>query len=471
VTSATEESRRTAFTAAYQMGDQGRELFVWLAGQDLPAARRAAVLSLYLRWRRDRAYVFDLMDQISREVGLPPIWRKGRVLRFLGDLSITIYINHPGDQEVIARTSALWQRILRRRLRLQQLLFLVRAPIIGHLQAILAGRTLRTAVLADLQDVNVFFRQTAEQRARFLRTAPLVDPRASIGSAQQQDDLVGLLESPIYLHRILAALVIAIHAVVEPAATARLVDDLRPRLDGQGLLWATLAYTVPLPDTPDSWVEQLESLTDELVERYRDAYFGADGGIVSQFDIALLPLGLAYGKRGRGMPRFEAMIERGLREDRPLAMRLIRGLGAVGVYYPQAVFETLRGCVADLEATDTADAFVDALAAMRPLHFDTVDLFLDQIGAPDAIRDRVSRQDGSQLVSRCVMWVGYYNNAVHESVNYPIMRQVLVIDALLALGAAHGPSDFVRAYSLGVLDLLEETDFELMRWAQPDAPG
>ena len=151
-------------------------------------------------------------------------------------------------------------------------------------------------------------------------------------------------------------------------------------------------------------------------------------------------------------------------------MRVVRGLGAVGVYYPQAVFETLRPCVPDLEAADTADAFVDALAAMRPLHFDTVDLFLDQVGAPDAIRTRISAAEGSQLVSRCVMWVGYYNNAVHEAVHYPIMRRALVIDALLALGRARSPSEFMRAYTVGVLDLLEETDFELLRWTLPDAP-
>jgi hypothetical protein len=465
-----EEARRTAFTAAYQMGEQGRDLFVWLAGEDLPATRRAAVLSLYLRWRRDRAYVFDLMDRLGREVGLPPLWRKGRILRFLGDLSITIYINHPEDPEVIARTSALWRRVLRRRLRLQQLLFLVRAPIVGHLQAVIAGRTLRTAILADLQDVDVFFRQTAAERERFLRIAPLVDPGAPIDGPDERDDLVALLGSGIYLHRILGALVIATHAVVEPEATARLIDGLRPRLDGGGLLWATLAYTVPLPGTSDGWVEHLERLTDDLAEHHRTAFFGADDGIVARFDIALLPLGLAYGKRGGGMPRFEAMIERGLREDRPLAMRVIRGLGAVGIYYPQAVFETLRACLPDLGATDTADAFVDALAAMRPLHFDTVDLFLAEAGVPDAIRDRISGHEDSQLVARCVMWVGYYNNAVHESVNYPIMRQALVIDALLALGKARGPADFMRAYSVGVLDLLEQADFELIRWTATDAP-
>ena len=466
---AKQESRRTAFKAAYLMGDQGRELFIWLAGQDLPAARPAAVLSLYLRWRRDRPFVFGLLDDLARDVGLPPFGRRGRVLRFLGDLSITIYINHPDDDEVIRRTSLLWRRVLRGRLRLHRLLFLMRGPILGHIQAIISARTLRTAVLAEIQDPDALFHQSAEARERFLRIVPLVDPGEKVGTDAQRADVAALLESEILIHRVLAALVIAIHAVRDPERMRRFVDDLWRQVGAQGRMWSTLAYAVPLPGTPEAWVEQLEGMTRRLIEEHRATFLGQDDPLLARFDIVLLPLGLAYGKRGGGMPLFQELLERGLHEDPPVAVRVIHGLAAVGVYYPHAVFEVLRVCADDLDRPETAEAFVDAMAAMRALHFDAVDLFLQQVGVPDAIRDRVSKQETSQLVSRCVHWIGYYSNAVHEGLNYPIMRKALLIDALESLGRARRASDFTRAHTPTLLNLLEATDFELIRWTKRDA--
>lgn len=469
-----QEGRRTAFKAAYLMGERGRELFVWLAGEELPAARRDAVLSLYLRWRRDRQFVFDLLDTLANRVAMPPFGRRGRVLRFMGDLSITIYINHPDDKEVLERTAALWHRVLRKRLRLHRLLFLVRGPIIGNVQAILTARTLQMMVLAELEDPSAIFRQKPEERERFLRMVPMVDPTASLDSQERRKDLTALLESALLPHRILAALVIAVHATTAPPATRQLLDELRPTFSAQGLLWAILAYAVPLPNTPDEWVGQLESMTSELADRHRATFMGREGTLLARFDIALLPLGLAYGKRGQRMRLFEDLIDRGRREDPDMTARIIRGLAPVGIYYPYAVFETLRVCADAFGHEQTgdaaiADALVETLAAMRALHFDAVDLFLQQIRAPDGIRDKVSRQESSQIVSRCVRWIGYYNNAVHESVNYPIMREALVIAALNALGNARQASDFTRAYTPTVLNLLEESDFELIRWTEHPA--
>lgn len=477
---ATEEGRRTAFKAAYLMGDQGRDVFTWLAGEDLPAARRAAVLSLYLRWRRDPRYVSELLEQhISRAVGLPPIGRRGRILRFLGDLSITIYINHPDDDDMVRWMSAMWRRVLRRQLRLNQLLFLLRGPIVGHLQAIAAVPTLRTALLAELQDPDEFFRQAPDDRDRFVRTVELVDPTAGIATEARRDDLVGLLRSGILLHRILGALVIAVHAWREPEATWQIVQELRARLDGPGLLWATLAYSVPLRDTPVSWVPQLESMTADLAEQHRGTLFGEDSELLSRFDIALLPLGIAYGKQGRGMPLFDAWLERGLHSgpgaDRALAVRTIRGLAAVGVYFPHAVFESLQVCADDFRRTDTDDAVVDALvgslAAMRSLHFDAVDLFLQQVGASDAVRRGVSMLDSPDLVSHCVRWLGYFSNAVHVALNYPVMRQSLLIAGLEALGKARRASDFTRTYTATMLHLLEQAEFDMSRWIVRDVPA
>ena len=480
-----QEGRRTAFRAAYLMGERGRELFMWLSGEDRPAARRDALQSLYLHWLRDRQFVFGLLDTLADDaMPLPPRWRRGRVLRFLAYLSITIYVNHPEDAEVVKRTTALWNHVLRERWRLHQLLSVFRASVFDHLKAIVALRTLQTLNIEELADPELIFRQQPKERARFLRMVPLVDPATRIDSQREREDLRALLESAILPHRILGALIIAIHAVDDPTKTAKMLGELRPVLTSQGLLWATIAYAVPLPDTPEAWVAQLESMTNELVDRHRATFMAEEGGILERFDIALLPLGLAYGKRGNGMPLFETLLERGRRDDPALAARIVRGLAPVGVYFPYAVFETLRVCAdafrdngsgkaesgkAESGKARIADALVDTLSAMRALHFDAVDLFLQEIRAPDAIRTKISRQESSQVVSRCALWLGYYNNAVHESVNYPIMRDGLVIAAFEALGNAHSPTDFTHAYTASVLKLLKDTDFELTRWMERPA--
>ena len=171
------------------------------------------------------------------------------------------------------------------------------------------------------------------------------------------------------------------------------------------------------------------------------------------------------------MPLFERLLAHGRAGDAALHVRMIRGLAAVGVYYPYAVFEALRPSVDDLDDPAVATAFVDTLASMRALQFDAVDLFLKQVGAPDAIRERISAQELSELVSRCVRWVGYYNNAVHESLNYPRMRDALVVNALESLGNAHSAGDFMRAHTPTILRLLEDADFDLIRWTEPYATG
>jgi hypothetical protein len=449
------------------MGDDGRELFRWLAGERLPAARRAGTLSLYLRWRRDRAFVFDLMDELGAAVRLPPLWRSGRVLRFLAELSITIYVNNPSDPEVIQRTSRLWRTVLRKRLRLDRLAFLLRAPLLTHLQAVVSARTLQMALLPEIQDPGRFFRQSPNERERFLRVVPLLDPSAKLSDGGI-DDLLRLLDSDIVLHRILAALVVGARHVRDPHAGADLVSTLRRDVDGRGLLWLLLAHAIPPPDTSEGWIPQLESMTQELAERHPATFAGDDEPVLRAFDAVLLPLAFAYAGERRGMPLIEALLADGLEADPFRAARVIRGLAAVGVYDPVAMFSLMRPARAALDEPVIRQALVATLGSVRALYFDLVDVFLEEVRIPDPIRREVLEATDDRLVDRCVQWGGYYGNAIHACTTYPVMRQALVIDALDALGRAHDPSRFLRSYTPGVLRLLEQSDFELLRWTRPE---
>ena len=464
---ATEETRQTAFRAAFLIGADGRRLFTWIAAGSDEAARRSAVLSLYLHWRRDPAYVNALLVDLVNRVSLPPLWRSGRVLRFLADLSITIYINHPERDDVVRNTSRLWRAVFTRRLRLNQLLFLIRGPL-GHQAAkAFSGRTLSTALLTELQPPTRFFDQTDEQRARFLRTVPLVDPAERFDGQGRVDDLVALFDSEILLHRILAALVLVIHAADEPERAGALVDELEGRLGDHGAFWTLLAFAVPLPTTPSAWIPRLEAMTVRLVEQRRGLLFEPDS-ILERFDIALLPLGLAYGKERLEMPVIARLLADSLAHDRALGLRLVRSLAAVGFYYPEAVFATLRRQPDLLHDEDARPAVAQTLATIRTLHFDRVDLFLSEMRAPDALRVEIGRQPPPSLVARCINWIGFYNNAVHQALYAPAMRRTLLIGGLTALGEARKPSDFIGPYTDAAIDLAERAKFELIRWTEPD---
>ncbi len=448
------------------MGVEGRELFTWIAEQDDATARRSAVLSLYLHWRRDPQYVNALMSDLAAMVRFPPLMRSGRVLRFLADLSITIYINHPEREDVILQTSRLWSYVLRRRLRLDQLFFLARGPLGHQVAKAFSGRTLSTALLPELQSPTRFFNQTDEERARFLRIVPLVDPNESMTSFHRVDDIVALFESDILLHRILAALVVAIHSVTEPKETGGLVDELQPRLSAGASLWTLLAYAVPLPSTPASWIPRLEIATERLFEQQQNVLFEG-GSILERFDISLLPLGLAYGKSRLDMPVVEDLLSSAQKRDRRLTARLVHGLAAVGFYYPECVFSTLRRFPDLARDPDATESLAETLATIRSLHFDRVDLFLADIHAPDSFRASIARQPDPGLIARCINWVGYYNNAVHQALEYPAMRQTLLIGGLTALGEARRPSDFIGRYTDAAIDMAKRANFELIRWTDP----
>ena len=196
---------------------------------------------------------------------------------------------------------------------------------------------------------------------------------------------------------------------------------------------------------------------------------GEDGGILGQFDIGLLPLGLAYGKRGVAMPLVDELLDDALDSDRPLAHRLVRGLAAVGFYYPESVFATLAPrAAALLSQPDGSEALVATLATIRVLHFDRVDLFLGRIGAPDSLRARVAAHGEPGLIARCIDWIGWYNNAVHQALHYPAMRRTLLIGALRALGEAKRPADFIGPYTDAIIDMGERAQFRLIRWTSPD---
>ncbi len=319
------------------------EVFRRAAADDRETVRQTALLYAYLQWRPDdpdclpvRLYA-DLAPRVKITGQL--LHKADRlVLDFLAGLSITIYINHPDRPEVVAQTAALWYELLKDRLKLHLLnrkaFVKLATPLVAQLYS---KRLLDAALFSGLQDADEFFAADDAERKAIGRVVPLFDPASDL--AAQVDDVAALLQSPLAISRMVGAMVVAVHAFDDPAATEALVRQLFGRLDGQGRRWALWAFSVLIEKSPEAWVPLLEDLTRTFVEENGDVFLAADGGTRAPFDIDLLPLGLAYGRRGGPMTSFGTLLAGA---EPALLARVVRGLAAVGFFCPQATLQTMR---------------------------------------------------------------------------------------------------------------------------------
>lgn len=454
--------------AAYLIGPGANEIFRWVAVEGSTALRQAASYALYLRWTPEPGNLTSkLLKDLAGQISLTSMRKTQRVLELLGDLSITLYMNHCEMPEVITQTSELWYEVLKRRLRLDVVnrpaLERLLIPIVAN---VYSRRVLETALFTELQEPEHFFEAAADAKALFRRVIDLVDPARDV--RPHADDLAVLLGSEIALFRFLAALVLGIHSYASFPALEGTVRELFAAADARGRLWMLFAFAILLPDRPPAWLPLLEGMTRRFVEENRTAFVTGASGTTGTFDIALLPLGLAYGKAGGSMPYLEGLIRDSLAgNDHVLVRRCIEALGPVGFYYPEAVFRVLRQVFPAVVGANLEESLVTALAIVRVLHFDAVDVFLRQEGA-ERLQSQVSARSEVELVRRYIAWIGFHNNAVHQAVNYPKMRRQLLMDGLAALSDARTGKEFIRAYTPVPIQMLREADYRLVQWTLPD---
>jgi hypothetical protein len=466
-----------------------RNIFLWAAIKGTPELRRAAKDTLYLIWRTNTGqsnlaqgtvwtrqtnpdFVFELMRDLSARISLATLGDLPNTLEFIVELSITIYINHCDEPGIVQRTSDLWYEILTKRLHVDLLNTGILGPgfeklLIGVAARAYSSRILETMLFTELVPAERFFNLPEAEKDRFRRVVPLTDPATDPTSAL--DDLAFMLESDIFLFKFVAGLVLAIHACVHLDLIRPVLTVLLERLNGQGRLWLLLAFSVLLRGSPPAWIELLEGFMRRLIEEDPETFYNTQAGVLARFDIALVPLGLAYGKCGLSMPYFESNIREQLqRGDLQKVARWIAGLGPVGFYYPQAVFQTLRSAIADFSLPELQTSLIGALATIRTLHFDAVDIFLNQIGANEAMRQQVTSASDVELVRRFVYRLGIYNNAVHQALHYPRMRRQLLTGALIALANARQAQDFVATYTLVPIHMVRESGYRLEAWTLPE---
>ena len=325
---------------------------------------------------------------------------------------------------------------------------------------------LNTMLLSEMAPVQQFFKLPASQRDCLARIASFLDPQTDLSKAH--DDLFSMLKSDVLFLNIAAAHLMPVHAYTRFATVEPFLRSLFDELDAKGRLWMLLSFSVLLPDTPQEWIGLLEDFTRRMVEEHPESFNNTQSGILQQLDIAMLPLGLAYAKRGPSMPYFETLIKDSLeRNDMKAASRYLAGLGSVGFYYPEAMFNTLHNTITDFTKAEIQAAILQPLATVRTLHFDDVDIFLNQVGADNSLRRRISAAAGVESVRRYIYWLGLYNNVVHEVIFYPRMRKQLSMWALNSLAIAQNPRDFIVGFTNAATNMFRDAGYKLVGWTLP----
>lgn len=467
------EAGRTALRAAYyatsRPGSDAGEVFLWAAQSQSPSLRQAAKDALYLIWRKNPEFAYDTLHALLKRMTLGNLFHLRRILEFVIDLSITIYVNHCECAGVIERTDRLYHELATRRLHLKLFNTGFLGPkfeklVIGAFAAAFAQPILDTMLFSELVPADRFFKLPWEQRALLQEVAPLLDPDSELEPARER--LAGMLQSDVPFFNVVAALILAIHACSDFPRTRPLLGELFEALDGRGRLWELLSFSVLLPGTPPEWIGLLEEFTRRLVRERPDMFHGGELG---RFDIVFVPLGLAYGKRGAAMPLFTELIRQAIQDhDQRLLARCLRALGPVGFYYPKAVLATLRQAIPDDRGEVLQQALLRPLAIMRTLHFDDVDRFMQRLGVDEGFQRRVAAEADLELVHRYIYWLGLYNNAAHFSRFYPKMRRALSMGALQSMAKARTPIDFVADYTTTALRMFRESGFRLREWTYPD---
>jgi NACHT domain len=464
------EARRTALNAAYRIGPAARPIFLAAIAKGPPELRPVLRDALYLIGADDPEFMFCVLDDLASAMSLTSPVDFVNSLSFILDLSITFYINHCDLDITTQRTSDLFYQLLKVRLHADVL----DLPVLGSalqpllVQVVARGYSSRLVdMLAELVPADQQFNLAPEDQARFKRLVPFVDPQTDLGPLA--DDLAAFLQSGVLLFNLLAAVVLVAHAYHDFAETEPLLRRLFDGLAPGGQLMELVAFSLLLPASPTGWVGLLEDFTRRLFEQQPDLVYGHTPSLLAKLDLLLMPLGLAYAKRGQGMPLVVDLLRAGLAQtDRRQVERCLAALGPVGFYHPQAVLAALRDAGLKLDDAALQSAIVRCLATVRLLHGDEVDLFLSQAGAEESLQQQVSTAADVELVRRFIYGLGIYNTTVHQALNYPRMRRQLLIGSLTALSDARNAQDFIARYSPVPIHMLREAGYRLSEWTLPE---
>lgn len=481
------EAQRVALKAAYIIGPRTRHIFIQAVVKGSLELRQVAKNMLYLVWRtsavsmspalrstlylvwqHDPDFIYKLLQELLDQISLRSLGNLVQVLEFVLDLSITIYINHCEQKDVIQHTVDLYYKLAIDHLHLNWLNTGILGPAFEKLlfEAVAAAFSkpiLNTILFSEVVPASRFFKLPLSERACLIRIADALEPQADLEAVRY--DLKQMLQSDVLFFRVAAGLALAVHACRDFTTTKALIMQLFEEVNSEGKFWLLFSFSVLMTETPAEWLTFLEGLTRRLVEEHSGVFYAEGNAPFEDFDIVFVPLGLAYGKHGMPMTYFEQLLRDSLKtKNWRHVKRILHALGPVGFYYPNELFTTLAATMSSTIEPELQEALIHPLATIRTLHFDTVDQFLNQISADDAFRRRVIAAANVDLVRAYIQWLGFYNNAVHFSLFYPKMRRNFSMGGLKLLATVNSPKKFIAEYTATAIRMFREAEFRLDRW-------
>jgi hypothetical protein len=459
--------------------------FIWTTGSQ--SGSSAARTAGYFAWRHAPDFTLALMRDMAGRASWSRPFELRRLMQFLIDLLVTIYVNHCDRPDVAEHTADIVHLLAVERLHMDRLGWLTELPAAQGL-----ARRILVAVLAEpvrdwlmlVQDAQKtdFFEGSAAKRAILIEAAAWIDPQRPLQDARAVVQQLLAHDWPVM--RSIGAFLVGVHALAQPEASEPMVLSLFEELPSGSRAWLLASLVMLVDNTPPRWLPMLE----ELTERFIADEPGAIGPpkLLPFFDALYVPVALAaakaqdrqasraYSAARAAPPLLQRTIERALDEsatarDHMLFGRLAEALAIVGFYRPASVLSWWQPQLPALLANARLkSAVVSSLATVRSLHVEAVDRALLQAGADEAcLRDVAVLADPAR-VQPFMRLVGFYNNAVHQCVHYPRMRIGLSDFAVRELATAHDAGDFAAAYASQALAMAREDGFDMRRWMQTD---
>ena len=441
--------------------------------------------TLYLIWRNDPDYTIGVLGTLIAQLDRGKVMRRfwevpetRRLLELVAQIAITLYTTNP-TVELGKAIGELGHELIVRRLKVVGLMSnsLVQGVLFPVVDRRFSEHIYRGFLVDSPDAVERVFQLDGQAKDDFRVGIRLLDPAQSV--VTESDALRRLLGADgSDVSSLLAAQALAVHLVTEFETTRQLVETLHGEGDLRTRFWILTAFLVLLESTPPEWVPFLEDLTTATIDGHAGVLGGEEGMLDGgRIDQVLMPLGLAYGKRGIDMPIFLDVVTRAVAEgDLATAARCVGSLGSIGFHHPKVARDTLWRIWDEVleeggRAPDVlVDATVDALAAIRVLYPGIVDDLLADLGHENlATGVRTSSEPG--WLRAQVALLGLYNNGVHLAVCNPIMREGLLVPIYEALVDGENLGQAVKGLTGQAWKLVEEHEYHLDRWMGPATGG
>lgn len=424
-----------------------------------PDVSELGAYAIYLRWSGgDRAAAERQLDALADRVRWRQPLRSRARLSFLADVSILLYTHNVEDAKLVAWGDRLWHRLLVERLGADRF---SRGRAAGALAAVAAAtlsrRLASAALFAEVITPDRHFRDPAARQ--LLRDAATVVHAGS--PSVRPGALESLLDSDLAMHRAIGALLVAGLVNRPDGIGLNLVGQLFAAGSGRRRLWTLLGLSV-LFEPRRSWSGAALEMTRTLLHENADVLLSEDDGVLRDFAVFLLPVGLAC---GRGALPSSALASLAADIASPaLTGGVIESLGVVGFYHPSVAFSALEQFMTGTSG-DHVPTLTRALGRMHVLHPGPVRAFVETWGA-DYLVPGIVRGWDLALVKRSMERIGFFNNAAAQIALFPVMSSELVEPCLRLLGESPDLRSFVRRYTVVFLESLRRHEFRLARWTQ-----